>query len=133
MDYLTLARERFSADLYATEATGIVIEDARPGYARCSFEVEPRHKNAVGGIMGGALFTIADFAFAIASNLDSNPTVSLTSQISFHSAVKGSRVIAEAECVKAGRTTCYYTITITDDTGRHVATATITGYIQADK
>jgi len=133
MDYLEKARERFSADLFATEAAGIIIEDARPGFARCSFVPEARHMNAVGTVMGGALFTLADFAFAIAANIDGHLTQSLTSQISFHTIAKGSKIIAEAECIRSGRTTCYYNVIITDDTGRHVATAVITGYIHSDK
>ncbi len=133
MDYLALARERFSADLFATEATGIEIEAAEPGYARCSFTPEAKHMNAVGTVMGGALFTLADFTFAIAANIGGNLTQSLTSQISFHTIAKGDRITAEAKLVRGGRTTCYYNVTITDNTGRHVATAVITGYIHADK
>lgn len=133
MNYLDDARERFAADLYATEATDIQIDAAEPGYARCSFAPQPKHMNAVGTIQGGALFTLADFAFAVASNIGGSTTVSLTSQITFHTVARGDRVTAEARQIRAGRTTCYYNIDITDSTGRLVATAVITGYIHAEK
>ena len=68
MDWLTTAREIFSHDIYATETTGIVIEEAEPGHAVCSFSIDKRHLNAHNRVMGGAIFTLADFAFAIAAN-----------------------------------------------------------------
>lgn len=129
MDYLKNAKERFSADLFATEAAGIEIEAAEPGYARCSFKIEPKHLNAAGTVMGGAIFTIADFSFAVAANLCGPLTQSLTSQITFHSVAKGDRIIAEAKKIRSGRTTCYYNVEITDNTGRLVASAVITGFI----
>lgn len=134
MDHLTAARERFAADVYATETTGIEIEAAEPGYARCSFIPDDRHMNAVGGVMGGALFTLCDFAFAIAANTESPLTQSLTSQIAFHTvAKKGVRVTAEARRVRAGRSTCYYNIDVIDETGRHIATTVISGFIHSSK
>jgi len=44
---------------------------------------------------------------------------------------KGERLIAEAKCVKNGRTTCYYTISITDELGTKVAEVTTTGFNKA--
>lgn len=82
MDIETI-RTNFFADCFATQVLGAVIEEARAQYARCSFTIEPKHLNAVGTVMGGAIFTLADFAFAVASNTDNAPTVSLSSQISF--------------------------------------------------
>ena len=62
------AREIFSHDLYATESTDVKIEEAREGYARCSLTLTPLHRNAMGAVMGGVMFTLADLAFAIAAN-----------------------------------------------------------------
>lgn len=123
-------RSMFAADRFATDCLGAVVEEARPGYARCSFTIAPQHMNAVGGLMGGTLFTLADFAFAIASNVEQPPTVSVSSSISFMSAAKGKTVIAEAECQKSGRTTCTYLIRITDELDTPVALVTIVGFIK---
>ncbi|MBQ7915697.1 MAG: PaaI family thioesterase [Firmicutes bacterium] len=123
-------RSMFRADRFATDCLGAIVEDARPGYARCSFEIAPQHMNAVGGLMGGTLFTLADFAFAIASNVDQPPTVSISSSISFMGAAKGKKIIAEANCQKSGRTTCTYLIHITDELGTAVALVTIVGFIK---
>ena len=129
MDIETI-RTNFFADCFATQVLGTVIEEARAQYARCSFTIEPKHLNAVGTVMGGAIFTLADFAFAVASNTDNAPTVSLSSQISFLGVAKGTKVIAEAECVKEGRSTTTYLIHVTDDLENPVALVNVTGFIK---
>lgn len=124
------ARKAFGNDIFATKTTGIVIDAVGDHYAKCSLVIEPKHLNAVGTVMGGAIFTLADFAFAVASNHAEMNTQSLTSQITYLSVAKGSRLIAEANCVKSGRSTCFYNITVTDDTGRLVASISTTGFIK---
>ena len=78
--------------------------------------------------MGGVMFTLADFAFAVASNQRHKVTVALDVQIHYFSPPKGTRLLARAHCVKDGRTTCVYDVDITDDTGRAIARFTATGY-----
>ena len=80
--------------------------------------------------MGGAIFTLADFAFAVAANCGGRLTVSLSSQINFIAAPKGGRLFAKAQCIKSGRHTCFYSVEITDNEARKVAEATVTGYIK---
>ena len=88
---LNETREFFKADRFAVEAAGAVIEDAREGFSRCSLELKPVHRNAAGAVMGGAIFTLADFAFAVAANCGGGAiTVSLNSQITYLSGAKGS-------------------------------------------
>ena len=129
MSDLEEARELFQKDRYATEATGIEILEAKPGYAKCALRLDERHKNALGHVMGGVFFTMADYAFAIASNFHQSPTVTQTSQIVFLSPVKGSVLYAETEKIRGGRKTCFYKITITDDTGAQNAYITTTGFV----
>lgn len=126
MHTLEEVREAFSNDRFATE-NGAVIEEIGEGYAKCSVKLERRHKNAMGGVMGGVHFMLADFAFAVASNHEKMGVVSISSNIAFLSAVKGDTLYAEARCVKDGRTTCYYTVSVYDETGRQAAAVTITG------
>ena len=119
-------REQFSHDRFATE-NGAVIEEVGEGYAKCSVSLGNRHKNAMGGVMGGVHFMLADFAFAVASNCEHMGVVSVSSNITFLSGVKGDILYAEANCVKDGRTTCYYTVDVYDDKGTKCAAVTITG------
>lgn len=129
MGYLEEAREFFGKDLYATQQTGIEILAAEPGYAKCAMKIEDRHKNAHGHVMGGVFFTMADYAFAIASNFKQPSTVTQTSQIVYLSSPKGSTLFAETEKIRAGKTTCFYKIMITDDTGADIAYVTTTGFV----
>lgn len=122
-------REKFAMDRYATDRTGAVIEEVSEGFARCSFEITDFHKNALGNVMGGAVFTLADFTFAAATNSGDRAVVSAASTINFTGVAKGSKLIAEAKCVKDGRKICVYEITVTDDTGSHVAFVTTTGCV----
>ncbi len=127
MDLLSKARERFQEDRFATEATGITIEAVEENYAKCQLIVEGKHMNAAGNVMGGALFTLADFTFAVAANIGGDLTVSVTSQITYLNPVKGKVLTAETNCEKAGRRTCSFTIRITDEYNTQVANVVITG------
>lgn len=120
-------RERFRSDTFATQTTGIRLVDAKKGYGRAELDLDERHKNGQGGVMGGAIFTLADYAFAIASNTGQEGTVTVDTSIHFMSAPKGKTLIAESRMLKSGRTLCYFQTTITDELGTPVATATATG------
>ena len=121
------AREYFKNDTFAA-ANGIVIDEFDGLECTCSMDIRNDHKNAAGGVMGGVIFTLCDFAFAVVCNNDHNPTVALEANINFLSAPKGSRLIARAVCVKSGRTTSVYNVYVTDDTGNKIAQFTGTGF-----
>lgn len=129
MSELDQAREYFGKDLYASQQTGIEIIAAEAGYAKCSLKIEDKHKNALGHVMGGVYFTMADYAFAIASNFKQPPTVTQTSQIVYLSSPKGEVLYAETEKIRGGKRTCFYKIMITDDTGAEIAYVTTTGFV----
>lgn len=123
------AREIFGNDVYASQLTGIEILEAEAGYAKCALKIEDKHKNALGQVMGGVFFVMADFAFAIASNFEQSPTVTQTSQIVYLSSVKGSTLYATTEKIRSGHSTCFYKISITDDTDALCAYVTTSGFI----
>ena len=120
-------REIFEGDRFATE-NGAVIEEIGDRRAVCSLRITPSHRNAMGAVMGGAYFMLADFAFAVAANSEKMGCISLRSDISFLSAAKGERLFAEAICVKDGRSTACYRVNVTDELGNLTATVTVTGY-----
>lgn len=121
-------REYFSKDRFATAAAGCVIEEACKDYARCSMKLTDIHRNALGLVMGGAVFTLADFAFAVASNVDSVPTVATSSSISFLTSSKGSTLTAEAKPLRSGKSTCTFIIDVTDENGKLIASVTANGF-----
>ena len=124
---LEKAREFFAKDRYATEATGIVIEEVGERYAKCSLKIGDIHKNAVGHVMGGVMFTMADFTFAVATNFEQTITVSVVASISNLSSPKGDMLISESRLIKDGKRNCFYEINIKDNLGTPVSTVSITG------
>ena len=120
------AREYFKGDRFATE-NGMTLDELRDDEVTCSMTLNEHHRNANGGIMGGVIFTIADFAFAIMSNQIHRPTVAQQVSINYLGAPKGSRLIAKAHCRKDGRTSTVIIVDVSDDTGRDVAQFVGTG------
>lgn len=88
--------------------------------------------NANGSPMGGAVFTLVDFAFAVAANGYGGQTVvSQQASITFLAPARGSLLLAEAKRLKAGRTASLYQVTVRDEIGTYVAHATINGFAVA--
>lgn len=127
MKTLEEAREFFSQDKYAMETTGAEILEVGENYARCRLKTDGRHCKVTGEIMGGAIFTLADFTYAVASNLGDSPTVTVTSTISYVNAAKGNVLTAESRLIKEGRSMCFYEVTVKDNTDRIVAVVNVTG------
>ena len=129
MPTLDELNERFHHDCFATAVVGAKILEAEPGRAVCLLPLRPAHMNANNTPMGGAVFTLADFAFAVAANgFSQRVTVSQHASITFLAPAKGSQLRAEASCLKAGRTLCLYEVRITDDLGTQVAHVTVNGF-----
>ena len=124
------AKEFFSNDIYATKATGIEILEVGDHYAKCALDLDERHLNAAGQIMGGVAYTLADFVFAVATNSGKDVlTVTTVSTISYLSICKGKRMIGngESELLKDGKRNCFYRINITDENGTLLAVVNTTG------
>ena len=120
-------RKIFEGDRFATE-NGAVIEEIGERSATCSLVITDSHRNAMGAVMGGTYFMLADFAFAVATNWEKMGCVSLRSDISFLGAAKGEKLIAKAACVKDGKSTVCYRVDVTDELGNLTAIVTATGY-----
>lgn len=118
----------FANDRFATEAAGCRDVSGERGRAVCSMELADVHRNAMGNVMGGAIFTLADFALAICCNIGEEPTVSVDSSISFFRSTQGAALTATAVCDKPGRHLGFYTVTVEDDLGKQIAKMTATCY-----
>ena len=121
------ARAYFNDDRFATE-NGITLDELDAEHAVTSMVLAPRHRNAFGGIMGGAIFTLADFAFAALTNDRGRTTVAQQVSINYLSAPKGGRLLATARFRKDGRSSCVVNVDVTDDTGRDIAQFVGTGF-----
>ncbi|MGC8741763.1 MAG: PaaI family thioesterase [Candidatus Sumerlaeaceae bacterium] len=113
-------KKYFSCDRFAT-SIGAELVELEPGRAVVRMRVGPEHFNAVGTVMGGAIFTLADFAFAAASNSHGTVAVASDVHISFVRAVTEGELIAEALEVSRGRTLAHYDVKVRDAAGRIIA------------
>ncbi|MCI9129576.1 MAG: PaaI family thioesterase [Eggerthellaceae bacterium] len=125
--------EYFNKDEYATAVTGCKIVEGWKGHGVAEMEITHSHRNAQGNVMGGAIFTLADFALAIASNIAEHPTVNVTSTIDYFSITKGTKLIATADLTKAGNRVAFYDVVVEDDLGVRIAKVSIVGYRRIPK
>jgi acyl-CoA thioesterase len=103
----------FENDRFAS-GNGMHVVELRRGFARAEMTVEPRHHNAVGILQGGALFTLADLAFAAASNSHGVLAVACQTDLTFFKAVRSGKLTATAEEISRTRRLSTCVIRITD-------------------
>ena len=127
MENIAKVRKLFAKDRFATE-NGMVIDEIGDHSAVCSLELAERHLNAMGNVMGGVHYTLADFAFAVASNWQQPGVVGINNSIAYLSPIKGKKLIAKATLIKDGRSTCVYNVDITDELGTKVANVQCMGF-----
>lgn len=118
------AENFFYKDHFAHDAAGIRIVEFKEYYAKCKMDIQEKHLNVNGTVMGGAIFTLADFAFAVASDAVG---VSYTSSITYLNPAKCKTLFAEARMIKDGKTAIFYEIKVTDETGKDIAFVTMNG------
>ena len=98
---------------YFAEELGIKLVEARDGYAKVSMKVEKNHTNTLGFTHGGAIFSLADYAFAQACNYGDNVAVAVQVNINFlKPSVEGDTLTAEAVRVSNGKTMGLYHVTV---------------------
>ena len=89
------ARTVFAHDRYAA-LTGIEIVEAGTGYCKASMVIEDKHLNAANVVQGGAVFTLADLAFAVASNSHGQLALAINVNISFLNSKSAGTLYATA-------------------------------------
>lgn len=114
-------REFFSAEDKFARHAGIELVDAGLGWAKVQMKIEPFHLNGAKTVHGGAMFTLADFAFAVASNSYGNLAMGINTSMSFVKAALKGTLYAEAKELARNPKLASYAVTITDDSGDTVA------------
>jgi acyl-CoA thioesterase len=106
----------------AARALGIEILESTPGRARLALNVERRMTNGHDVCHGGVLFTLADTAFAHASNNRNRITVAAAASIQFLAPAQiGDRLIATAFERARGKRSGVYDIEIHNQDNRLIA------------
>ncbi|SDQ22242.1 hydroxyphenylacetyl-CoA thioesterase PaaI [Natronobacterium texcoconense] len=115
-------REHIESDAYC-ETLGIELEALEPGTATTRLEITDDLTNFHGTPHGGAIYSLADAAFAAASNSRGETAVALETNISYLEAVEVGTVLTATatESHDAGRT-AEYEVVVTDDADDRIAT-----------
>ncbi len=121
--------ELFKKDKFAASC-GIEISEVHPGYAKCTMDVTENHLNGIGTIMGGAIFTLADFTFSVAANSFENKAVTLNAFISFLQMCDHGKVTAIATEVSRTNRIGTYRVCVTDENNQQLAEVTGTCYFK---
>ena len=119
MDTAQIA-DLLNRDLFAT-GNGMRMVEVRLGYARAELTVAPTHMNAVGILQGGAVFTLADLAFAGACNSHGVVAVACQSDITYFKAVTSGKLTAIAEEVSRTRRLSTCVVKVMDEGEEMVA------------
>jgi acyl-CoA thioesterase len=120
--------QRISQDPFAL-SLGIELLQLGQGYSKVSMTVGEHMLNFHGIPHGGAIFSLADAAFAAASNSHGQTAVALNVSISYLAAVpSGTRLYAEATEENLGNRTALYRLAVTTEAGTLVALAHGTVY-----
>lgn len=129
MKSLEEVRKQMYGDLFATEATGATIEEIdADGCVHVRLAVEPRHYNSGGRVMGGAIFTLADFAFASTVYANEMFSTAISCNIEYLSAGRGDVLTAKGYLDKSGRSVIFGGADVYDETGRMIARLSVQSF-----
>jgi acyl-CoA thioesterase len=122
----------FKNDKFA-ERANIELVSVSPGHARAKMTLHPHHLNGYGTVQGGAIFTLADFAFAAASNSHGTVAVAINVSITFMKAGQTGTLWAEAREISRNFKLGSYTVEVKDDAGELVALFQGLAYRKSEK
>jgi acyl-CoA thioesterase len=130
---MKVVKKYFKNDRFA-EHVGIELMEVSKGRARAKMKIKEHHLNGVNIAHGGAIFSLADLAFAVASN--SHKTVALSINVSisyFKASVAGDTLTAEANEVSLNPKLATYEVRVTDEANDLIAIFLGTVYRKKDK
>jgi len=96
-----------------------------PGYAKVAMKLMPEYENFNGMVFGGIVMSVADQAFAYATNSSVSP--SIATQFNIHliaGASVGDELTAECRVLKSGRRIGISEMTVINQDGKLIAKAT---------
>jgi acyl-CoA thioesterase len=106
----------------ASQALGMTLTAMAPGEAQVTMAIEPYMLNGHGTCHGGYIFTLADSAFAFASNTYNQRAVGQHCSISYLAPARdGDLLTAHARETWCSGRSGLYDVTITNQDGMHLA------------
>ena len=111
---------------------GVEMMEYGGGRARARMTIGREHLNSAGTVHGGAIFSLADAVFSVASNSHGTLALAINVSISFFKALSAGTLTAEAEEVSLNPKLATYLVTVTDDKGDRIALFQGTVYRKKD-
>ncbi|HDM78639.1 MAG TPA: hotdog fold thioesterase [Deltaproteobacteria bacterium] len=122
----------FENDRFAKHS-GIELLEVSEGKAKAKMEIGEKHLNGVGLVHGGAIFTLADLAFAVASNSHGTAALAINVSIAYLKATTKGTLFAEAEEVSRNPKLATYAVRVTNEDDELIALFQGTVYRKKDK
>ena len=119
--------EKHLGDDRFAKHTGILLLKVEPDYALARMDVQDFHMNGVNRVHGGAIVTLADYAFA-ASNTEGGITLGINTNVSFFKSPAGKYLTAEATAVSGPSKVRGYNVDVKDEDGTLIARMSALGY-----
>lgn len=126
MERMTI-EEFFKNDRYAA-FSGIELVEVEHGRAKAKLEIKDIHLNAGNVVQGGAIFTLADFAFAAAVNSYGNLAVSVETSIRYFKGVGKGTLFAEAKAIHVHKKLATFQVSVSNENEELIALFTATAY-----
>ncbi len=122
--------KRFFEDDGFVKLAGFEIVEVNDERAVVKAKITNDHRNANGGVQGGMLYSIADYAFALLGNYKHPVMVTQVGQISYIKAGYTDEITATAtETARVGHNTVSQVV-ITDDKGQTLCICNFNGFVK---
>jgi len=118
---MDIVKQFFSNEDKFARHCGIELLEVGAGWAKTCMKIESYHLNGARTVHGGAIFTLADFAFAVASNSHGTLAMGINTSVSFVKAATQGTLFAEAREQAKNPRLASYSVQINDDAGDTVA------------
>ena len=94
----------------------------------CQLHIGEQHRNALGGIHGGLIFSLADVAFAAACNAGTAVYIGLQAEVRYMSKAEGDVLIATATLMGSSKRIAHYQVLVTDSRDTRIALFNASAY-----
>ena len=113
---------------------GIELMEAKDGHAKMKININEKHRNPIGSVHGGCLFSLADTVAGVALSTTGVGCTTLSAHTTYIKAamMDKSRVLyGEATPIRIGRKIAVYQVDITDDQGQEISRMTFEYFIMS--
>ena len=113
---------------YFAQHLGIELVSASTGVAKVRLKIQTFHLNSANMVHGGVIFSLADLAFAVASNSYGNIALAINANIAYFKATKGGVIFATAREVAKNPKLSTFSVRVTNESDELIATFQGTAY-----